>query len=58
MLLPTKQEFLVLRNAAEKYEAEQKQRQLIARNREAARALLESISSVSYITRKVNESTE
>jgi len=38
--------------------AEEKKQQLLVQNREAARALLSSIPSVSYVTQKKNESAE
>jgi len=56
MLLPSHKETLLLLEAVQK--AAEKKEQLLKQNKAAARALLSSISTVSYVTVRKNESTQ
>ena len=58
MEIPSHKETLLLLEVVHK--ATHKKEELLRKNKEAARALLASISEVSYVTKtkKINESTE
>ncbi len=56
MHTPSHKEVQAMLEAVQK--AAQKKEQLLQANKAAARALLSSISTVSYVTTKKNESTE
>ncbi len=58
MQLPQAHEFLLLSGISHSVELAEKKKKLLEANRAAARALLSSISTVSYITVKKNVSTE
>jgi hypothetical protein len=58
MQLPQAHEFLLLSGISHNVELAEKKKKLLEANRAAARALLSSISTVSYITVRKNVSTE